>query len=170
MKHFSRFLFCILGIILLGCVLILLTAINPSVAKTLSRFTHTVAPQVSDEPSESDVYSSIDIEQILVQIEERERIKKNEEAGIFELGLINDTVHTTLDSYYDAIIGIIRENYKEKTELIFDVLIDESIFNDWYSTNYKSSGIIKTTSYTLTLNYTENTDGSYLITHKIDFN
>ena len=168
MKAFSKLLFFILGVILLCCLLIVLNATCPPVSSFFSNISKQLAkkPQVDATENSS---TEIDIEMILSEIEARERKEKNEAAGIYDLGLIDDSTYTSLDSYYSSIVNTIKNNYKENTEIIFLLNIDSSIFHDWYAANYRKTGSTSVTSYSFNVEYSQNDDGSYQISHRIKF-
>lgn len=169
MKVLSRILYVLLGIIVLACVVILLCAKNPSMAKRFSNITHGLskdkeAAQAGSEEEE------VDIEALLREIESRNAGSNTTEPSEkrTDLGLVDPTVYEALPDYYEAVSKVIREHYEGTSVLTFKLWISEAVFPEWYDANFDSNNGNSGGSFSFSVDY-EKEDTGYLIDHVVTF-
>jgi len=170
MKAISKILYFLLGIVILGCLIIVISAVNPDFSKGLSVLSHSFVKSniESDESGENASY--VDIESILKEIEEREQKETAVEEKRIDLGLVDATTFSSMDEYYSKLIEIIRENYVKGTIISFKIQIDESIFQEWYEANYTDNGNNVADDFSFDVSYKYVDDGYYEINHEVTFN
>lgn len=168
MKFFSKVLYVLLGVIMLGCVVILLCARNPALANGISNFSEKLSKDNTPSAISTDDNSQVDIEALLQEIELRDREKKSASDRTIDLGLASPLVFDSLDEYYEALAGVIRDNYNSSSVLIFQLRISDDLFQDWYDANYAGQNSTSGNAFSFSVDY-EKEDTDYLINHTVNF-
>ncbi len=167
MKVVSKILCILLGIIVFSCGIILLCSINPNIRLFLSSLSK--GNQKTDTIASSE--ETIDIETILAEIESRNLANASDrQNNTVDLGIVNPNAYKSLEEYYNAVAETITNNYEPGMELKFALIVDETVFDEWYSANYQTlHQNVGNTSYELTVDYNTLDDGDFLISHDIHF-
>jgi hypothetical protein len=172
MKTFSKLLFVLLGIIVVTCLVIIICAANPSFTNGLSNITGKFAKSnagsgMVKETNEDSGESEADIESILNQIEERKEDEKTADVNALDLGLVDETVYTSLDEYYSKMIDVIKNNYHKGSTVTFEMQIADPLFPEWYTANYGDDGSNSNDSFSYDVEYKHLASGCYLIKHVV---